>query len=98
MLGDPLGRVIEFTSEPAVSSAGIVSNVVAADQPVYAVQGHEGRSGCRRVSTVSLRVFQRVGYGGTAIVGGESLGDVLLGSAQVVAMELSDVGVIDDPD
>jgi hypothetical protein len=45
-----------------------------------------------------LRVFQRVSYSGTAIVGSEGLKDVLLGSAQVVAMELSDVGVIDRQD
>jgi len=97
LLGDQIGRVTEFTSEPAVSSSAIVSNIVAADQPVYAVQGMKGAAVAAETDG-SLRVFQRVSYSGTAIVGSEGLKDVLLGSAQVVAMELSDVGVIDRQD
>jgi len=95
LLGEELGTVAEYTSEPAVSSAGIVSNAVEAGQSVYAVKGMKGAAVAAKVNG-NLRVFQRVSYSGVAIVGGEGLEDVLLGSAQVVAMELTDVGVIND--
>ncbi len=94
--GDQLGIVAEFTSEPAVSAAGNVSNVVAANEPVYAVRGMQGAA-VAAVVNGKLRVFQRAAFGGVAVLGGETLRDVLLGSAQAVAMELTDVGVIDDP-
>lgn len=94
LLGEQLGKVAEFTSEPAVSSGGIVSNAVEAGQPVYTVKGMKGVAVAAEVQG-SMRVFQRVSYGGVAVVGSEGLRDVLLGSAQVVAMELSGVGVVD---
>ena len=96
LLGEQLGIVAEFTAEPAVSTAGTVSNVVAANEPVYAVKGMQGAAVAAAVNG-SLRVFQRAGFSGVAVLGGETLQDVLLGSARAVAMELSDVGVIDDP-
>ena len=95
MLGEQLGAIAEYTTEPAVSTAGFVSNAVEAGQSVYAVKGMKGAAVAAMVDG-SMRVFQRVSYGGVAVVGGESLQDVLLGSAQVVAMELTDVGVIND--
>ncbi len=97
LLGEQLGKVAEFTSEPAVSSGGIVSNAVEAGQTVYAVKGMKGAAVAAEVQG-SMRVFQRVSYGGVAVVGSEGLRDVLLGSAQVVAMELSGVGVVDGQD
>ncbi|MBN1777620.1 MAG: hypothetical protein JW811_05815 [Clostridiales bacterium] len=96
-LGGQLGSVTEYTVEPAVSSGGIVSNIVAAGQPVYAVQGMDGALIAVEVQG-TLRVFQRASYGGMAIVGGETLRDVLTGSVGVAALELSDVGRIDQPD
>ena len=95
LLGDSLGTVAEFTAEPAVSTAGIVSNAVEAGQTVYAVKGMKGAVAAAQVNG-SMRAFQRVSFSGVATVGGEGLRDVLLGGAQVAAMELSDVGVIDD--
>ena len=95
LLGGELGKVTEYTQEPAISSSAIVSNTVAANQSVYAVQGMKGAAVAAEVDG-NLRVFQRVSYAGTAVVGSESLQDVLLGSVQAVAMELTNVGVIDD--
>jgi len=97
LLGENLGNVTEYTLEPAISSSAIVSNVVSAEQPVYAVSGMKNAVVAAEVQG-SMRVFQRVGFSGTAIVGSESLRDVLLGSAQVTAMELSDVGIINQAD
>ena len=94
LLGEQLGKVAEYTSEPAVSSGGIVSNAVSAGEPVYAVKGMKGAAIAAEVQG-NMRVFQRVSYSGLAVIGSEGLKNVLLGSAQVVAMELSDVGVID---
>jgi len=96
LLGESLGSVTEFTEEPSLSASAVVSNAVAADQPVYAVKGMQGAA-VAAVVDGSLRVFQRAGFGGVAVLGGETLRDVLLGSAQAVALELTDVGVIDDP-
>lgn len=94
VLGEALGEVTEYTLEPAISTGEIVSNVVSAQQTVYAVQGMKGAAVAASVQG-SLRAFQRVSYSGSAVVGGEGLRDVLLGSAKVTAMELSDVGIID---
>lgn len=97
LLGEQLGTVTEYTLEPAISSGAIVSNVVSAEQPVYAIKGMEGAAVAASVQG-TLRVFQRVSFSGTAVVGGEGLQDVLLGSATVTAMELSDIGIIDQED
>ncbi len=92
-LGDSLGIVTDYTSEPALSSGGVVSNTVAAGQTVYAVSGMNSALVAADVQG-TMRVFQRVSYAGTAITGGESLKDVLTGSAGVTAIELSGVGRI----
>ena len=94
LLGESLGSVTDFTEEPSLSASAVVSNAVAADQPVYAVKGMKGAAVAAEVDG-ALRAFQRVSYGGTAVVGGETLKDVLLGGAQAVAMELSDVGAVE---
>ncbi len=94
-LGENLGIVTDFTSEPAVSSGGIVSNTAEAGQTVYAVQGMSSAMVAAEVQG-KLRVFQRVGFAGTAITGGESLKDVTTGSAGVVSIELSGMGRISD--
>jgi hypothetical protein len=95
LLGDSLGQVTEYTLEPALSTGGAVSNVVSQGETVYAVQGMKGAMAAALVEG-TLRVFQRVSFAGGAIVGNEGLEDTLCAASQVVSMELSDVGVIDD--
>ena len=90
-LGNSLGMVTDYTSEPAVASGGIISNTVEAGQPVYAIKGMDAALIAADVQG-TLRVFQRVGFAGTAITGGETLRDVLIGSANVSSIELSGVG------
>lgn len=95
MLGSALGEVDTFTSEPALAGkSGIVSNAAAQGETVYAVSGMNNVLVAARVDG-QMRVFQRVSFGDSALVGGESLGDTLRADS-VTAMELSGVGAVTD--
>ena len=95
LLGSALGTVDTYTSEPALAGKNsICSNTVAAGETVYAVSGMNGALVAANVNG-QTRVFQRVSFGDSALVGGESLADTLkAGSA--VALELSGVGTVND--
>lgn len=95
LLGQALGTVDTYTSEPALADRnGICSNAVAAGETVYAVSGMDGAMVAANMNG-QTRVFQRVSFGDNALMGGESLADTLrAGSA--VALELSGVGTIND--
>lgn len=95
LLGGSLGQVTEYTLEPALSTAAGVSNAVSQGETVYGVKDMEGAMAAAMVEG-TLRVFQRVSFAGSAIIGSEGLEDTLCPADQVVSMELSDVGVIDD--
>ena len=88
LLGSELGLVNEFNLEPALGSGDIVSNAADPGAPVYAVSGMKGAMVAANIGG-SLRVFQRVSYSGTAIIGGESLGDTLCRPSQVSWMALN---------
>ena len=95
MLGDAMGAVDTFTSEPALAGKqGICSNAVSQGESVYAIRGMNGALAAANVNGV-LRVFQRVSFGDNALVGGEGLSDTLKAS-QVTALELTGVGTIQD--
>lgn len=76
LLGEELGQVTEFNVEPALGTSGMVSNVVARGETVYAISGMSGALVAAQVDG-STRVFQRVSYAGTAIIGSETLADTL---------------------
>ncbi len=95
LLGDLLGTVTEFNLEPALGSGGVVSNVVSVGEPVYAVSGMSGALVSASVDG-SLRVFQRVSYAGTAMIGSETLGDTLCDPADVAWLEMTGYGRITD--
>lgn len=96
LLGQSLGKVDTFTSEPALAGKNsICSNTVAAGETVYAVNGMNGAMAAASVNG-QTRVFQRVSFGDSALVGGEKLADTLKASS-AVALELSGVGSINDP-
>ncbi|MBR6787830.1 MAG: hypothetical protein IKM26_07895 [Clostridia bacterium] len=94
LLGTELGAVSTYTSEPALKSEGVVSNTVQEGGKVYAVSGMNGAMVAAEVEG-KMRVFQRVTFGGNALVGGEKLADTLK-AGKVVAMELTDVGTVTD--
>lgn len=96
LLGEKLGAVDAFTSEPALADRNsICSNVVAAGEAVYAVAGMNGALVAANVNG-QTRVFQRVSFGDNALLGGEKLADTLKASS-AVALELSGVGTVNDP-
>ena len=95
LLGSALGKVDTYTSEPALAGKkGIVSNTVAQGETVYAVSGMKGALVAAPVNG-QMRVFQRVSFGDSALVGSESLADTLKASSPV-ALELSGVGTVND--
>ncbi|MCL1854459.1 MAG: hypothetical protein FWF86_01895 [Clostridia bacterium] len=95
LLGSTWGQVTEYTTEPALSRGGIVSNAVLQGETVYAVRGMDGAMAAARVDG-NLRVFQRVSFAGSAIIGNESLRDTLCDPRDVAAMELSEAGTVGD--
>ncbi len=96
LLGQSLGKVDTYTSEPALADPNsICSNVVAAGETVYAVSGMNGALAAANVNG-QMRVFQRVSFGDNALVGRETLADTLQASS-AVALELSGVGTVNDP-
>lgn len=95
LLGDSLGAVNQYTSEPALAGKnGICSNIVSAGETVYAVKGMNGAVVAANVNG-ALRVFQRVSFGDHALVGSEKLKDTLRADS-VVALEISGVGTVND--
>lgn len=94
LLGAAIGTVAEKTSEPALMSGGVFSNVVEKGETVYAVNGMNGALAAAKVNG-KMRVFQRVSFGSVALKGGESLGDTLR-AGNVVALELTGVGTVTD--
>ncbi|NLO85701.1 MAG: hypothetical protein GX096_09780 [Clostridiales bacterium] len=95
LLGDKLGSVGEFNVEPALGSSGVISNTVARGEEIYAIAGL-GSSMIAAPVDGSTRVFQRVSYAGTAIIGNETLEDTLCSASDVKWITLSGVGTIDD--
>lgn len=91
LLGDEMGTVNEFNVEPALGSSGVVSNVIPMGQSVYAVGDLGGALVAADVDG-SLRVFQRVSYAGTAVIGAETLRDTLCDPSDVEWIELDGMG------
>lgn len=96
ILGSSLGTVTQYTTEPALAgSDGVMSNVCPSGTEVYSVKGMNGTFVAANVNG-KLRVFQRVSFNGSALVGGDRLSDTLNISGHVVMLELSGVGSISD--
>lgn len=98
LLGSSMGDVDEFTTEPSLSGTDVVlSNKVTQGCEVYAIDGMGDTLVAAEVEG-SYRVFQRVGFNGSALRGSEELADTLQIAGHIISMELSDVGVITDMD
>ena len=97
MLGTSLGSVQVYTKEPALENADshIISNVVPEGSDVYSISGMDGAAVAAMVDG-NLRVFQRVSFSGSALIGSEGLGSTL-GRGRVTALQLSGVGTVSDP-
>ena len=97
LLGDELGAVTEFNIEPALGNSGVISNAAACGETVYAVGDQKGALVAANVNG-SLRVFQRVSYAGTAIIGAETLADTLCAPEDAEWIEVEGMGRVDDPE
>ena len=96
LLGESLGAVSEFTTEPSLSGTDVIlSNAATLGTEIYAVKGMGGTLVAAQVGGAT-RLFQRVSFNGSALQGSEKLADTLQIAGHIVAMELSDVGVITD--
>ena len=92
MLGQKLGEIAVFTEEPALDQSGaVISNAVSSGNAVYDISGMEGTAVAASVEN-KLRVFQRVSFGGSALIGREGLADTL--SGRVSGLQLSGVGIV----
>lgn len=96
LLGEQIGAVTEFNIEPALGSSGAVSNAVACGETVYAVGPHAGALVAAKVDG-AMRVFQRVSYAGTAVIGAETLEDVLCSAQDAEWIEITGMGRVSDP-
>ncbi len=96
LLGDELGAVTEFNIEPALGTSGVISNAVACGETVYAVGSQKGALVAAHVNG-ALRVFQRVSYAGTAIIGTETLADTLCAPEDAEWIAVEGAGRVDDP-
>lgn len=96
LLGESLGTIAEFTTEPSLSGTDVIlSNVAAQNSEVYAISGMDGTLIAAQVDG-EYRLFQRVSFNGSALRGNESLADTLQISGHIVSMALSDVGTVTD--
>lgn len=97
LTGDTLGQVAVFTDEPDLDTgSALLSNVAAMNAPVYAVSGMPRSAVVAAVVNDRLRLFQRAAYAGSALLGSESIRDVIPTGA--ATLQLSDVGTVSDPD
>lgn len=94
LLGERLGTVAEYTTEPSLSGTDVIlSNVAAQNSDVYAISGMGSTLVAAQVNG-EYCVFQRVSFNGFALRGSETLADTLQLAGHITAMELSDVGTI----
>ena len=96
LLGESLGKIAEFTTEPSLSGTDVtLSNAASFGTDVYPVAGMGDTLVAAEVNG-TLRLFQRVSFNGSALRGSETLADTLQIAGRIIAMELSDVGVVTD--
>ena len=76
---------------------GVFSNVATSGARIYSISGLSTKTAVVAEVNGDLRLFQRVGYNGSTLVGeAESFEDTLDVMDQVAALELSGVGVVSD--
>lgn len=99
LLGAQVASIAEFTTEPSLSGTDVtLSNIAASSTPVYSISGISADTLVAAEVGGQMRLFQRVSFNGNALRGSETLADTLDIAGQVIAMELSSVGTVTDPD
>lgn len=96
LTGASLGQVAVFTDEPDLDTGtALLSNVAAMNAGVYSVSGMPAAAAVAAEVNGRLRLFQRVAYAGSALLGSESIRDLIPQGA--VTLQLSDVGTVTEP-
>ena len=96
--GSAIATISEFTTEPSLSGTDtVLSNAVSFGEKVYSVRGMGDSLVIAKVDG-QMRLFQRVSFNGNALRGREKLEDTLQVRDHVIAMELTSVGTITDPE
>lgn len=96
LTGASLGQVAVFTDEPDLDTGtALLSNVAAMNAGVYSVSGMPAAAAVAAEVNGRLRLFQRVAYAGSALLGNESIRDLIPQGA--VTLQLSDVGTVTEP-
>ena len=99
MLGQQLVRISEFTTEPSLSGTdAVMSNAASAGVWVYEVAGISADTAIAAEVNGRIRLFQRVSFNGNALRGKEKLCDTLALGGKVIALELTGVGTVTNPD
>ncbi len=92
-LGGVVATTQEYTQDLTLSAAGCTSNAVPVGTPVYGVAGMSGTLVACDVG--GLQLYQRVSYNNTGLQNHEGFGDVMQLRGHVVAMSLSNVGLVE---
>lgn len=97
LVGSLIAEVQEYTDEPSLASVvGVISNVAQTGAPIYELSGISHKTACVAEVDGAMRLFQRVSYASMSITGNEMFEDTLSINGQVLALELSGVGIIDN--
>lgn len=99
LLGAQVASIDEFTTEPSLSGTDVtLSNAAASGAAVYGISGVSADTLVAAEVNGHMRLFQRVSFNGNALRGKEKLSNTLDIAGRVIAMELSGVGTVTDPD
>lgn len=99
LLGSTLVRISEFTTEPSLSGTdAVMSNAASSGTWVYEVAGLDADTVVAAEVNGRVRLFQRVSFNGNALRGKEKLADTLALEGKVIALELTGVGTVTNPD
>ncbi len=99
LLGSVLTQVQgQVTGFDDAGTLGVYSNVAFEGAKVYGVSGLSSKTAVAAEVDGAVRLFQRVSWHGSALLGEESFEDTMDVVGQVAALELSGVGVVTDVD
>ena len=96
LLSDTAWQIETYTTEPSLSDLrGTVSNIAPSGASAYGIRGMEHTLAAAEVDG-QMRLFQRVSFNGTALLGDETLSDALPIAGHIREMTLSGVGSVSD--
>ena len=96
LLSDTEWQIDTYTTEPSLAAMkGTLSNVALTGASAWGIKGMENTLAAAEIDG-AVRLFQRVSYNGTALLGRETLSDTLQIKGHIREMTLSGVGTVSD--